>query len=154
MADRFTSADLDDPYLYNHGTPMERWMVRVDASGDCWQWVGRYVPAGYGMLGNEFAHRLAWVLFVGPIPDDMVVDHMCRNRGCVNPDHLQVVTQATNLAQSPATTAGRHRCRNGHPFTSENTYVINCGDGSVRRKCRTCQLRSMAKQRARKKVAA
>ena len=76
-----------------------RFWQKVDKSGDCWEWIGA-VSSGYGHFqtdgGTTTAHRVAYQLLVGPIPDGLHVDHLCRNTLCVNPDHLEPVTQAEN----------------------------------------------------------
>ncbi len=68
---------------------------------DCWQWLGHCDQAGYGkkQFGNEtwVAHRWLWCQLFGPIPDGLVIDHICQNTSCVNPHHLRVVTQAENV---------------------------------------------------------
>ena len=76
-----------------------RFFAKIDASGVCWQWTGARDPNGYGLFrGNvritRRAHRFGYELLVGPIPDGLTLDHLCRNRGCVDPDHLEVVRRA------------------------------------------------------------
>ncbi len=74
--------------------------VRVDAESDCWLWAGPLVASGYGrfQLNDQswMAHRVAYTLLVGPIPVGLVLDHLCRNRRCVNPKHLEPVTSKEN----------------------------------------------------------
>lgn len=87
-------------------TEAERFWRRVDKSADCWQWTGATKPDGYGMFSKEFtkatgrkmitAHRYAWEVTNGPVPEGLFTDHLCHNRGCVNPFHLRLVTRQQN----------------------------------------------------------
>lgn len=83
-----------------------------------------------------YAHRIAYQLLVGPIPEGMQLDHLCRNRRCVNPDHLEPVTHAENVRRglSGAYLRARTHCPKGHPYDQANTYVSNSGS----RNCRAC----------------
>lgn len=63
----------------------------------CWQWTGHVGADGYGLYDGWPAHRFVYVFMRGPIDDDLVIDHLCRNHGCVNPDHLEPVTQQENI---------------------------------------------------------
>lgn len=96
-----TFADLQRTERYLHRTPAERLASSYvrDASG-CWLWTGSLTSSGYGhfSIRNLYyqAHKLLYILHVGPIPDGLQIDHLCRTRRCVNPDHLEVVTQAEN----------------------------------------------------------
>lgn len=120
---------------------------KVDASGDCWEWLGAKRPNGYGVFGtqgkNEGAHRFAWENLVGKIPDGLVIDHLCKNRGCVNPDHLEPVTYSENNIRGAGPFLSRIRravthCKYGHEFTEENTYV-STWQGSTKRVCKQCR---------------
>lgn len=75
--------------------------VNKDAQGGCWLWTAFIAPSGYGHLRigerNALAHRVAYELFIGPIPPGMQIDHRCGCRICVNPDHLRVATHAENM---------------------------------------------------------
>ncbi len=82
------------------------------------------------------AHRVAYELAIGPVPDGLVVDHLCFNRACVRPGHLEPVTQQENVMRA------RTHCRKGHEFTPENTYVRPGGTGGIQRICRTCNPRN------------
>ena len=94
---------------------LERLLQHVDV-GLCWMWTGSTDDEGYGLFrsgGSPLAHRRCWELLVGPIPDGLVLDHLCRVRACVNPDHLEPVTQLENVRRG----ANRPRltCPAGHP---------------------------------------
>lgn len=97
---------------------------------------------GYGVTSGQGrrqlrAHRLSYELLVGPIPEGMTLDHLCKNRACINVDHLEPVTAGTNTLRGDAPSIVLHRenrCAQGHSYTPENTYVRR--DGA--RTCRTC----------------
>ena len=119
---------------------LERIAEKIDASGDCWEWTGARI-GGYGRMWcngkNKLAHRFVWESLVGPIPDGMTLDHLCRNPGCVNPDHLEVVTHRVNVLRgcSPsARHARKTQCPQGHPYDEKNAYLGPSG----RRYCRQC----------------
>ena len=114
----------------------------------CWKWTAYKNQHGYGVLGRvkngrgEFAHRLAYELCVGPIPAGMVIDHLCRTRDCVNPAHLEVVTQTENKLRGEgvcAIHARKTKCVHGHEYTPEN--ALRDGKG---RRCRICRDRKNA----------
>lgn len=119
---------------------------RCDSSG-CWQWIGAK-NQGYGKLrsrGRTYkAHRVAYEALIGPIPDGMVIDHLCRNRCCVNPAHLEPVTPVENTLRG-ANSVKTH-CPHGHEYTEENTAVYQ-RSGEARGKYRAC--RTCARFRAR-----
>lgn len=113
--------------------------ARVHKTEGCWQWTGNVAPNGYGRIGNRLycAHRYAYALLVGTIPDGKQLDHLCRNRSCVNPAHLEVVTRRENILRGVGITAQLARqthCKRGHLFSAENTYLYR---GS--RSCMACQ---------------
>jgi hypothetical protein len=96
---------------------------------------------GYGMFDVDsrpvMAHRWSWERLVGSIPDGLTIDHLCRNRGCVNPDHLEPASKGENVLRgysSPAKKARQSRCVRGHVFDDANTYVTKYGY----RACRAC----------------
>jgi hypothetical protein len=126
--------------------PIPRFLSKVEClENGCWQWTAATYRGGYGAFGvgselQGYAHRWSYVFFVGNIPERHVLDHLCRNPGCVNPDHLEAVPQRVNhmRGRNPEVTRARYQaqthCRRGHPFDEENTYRHPNG----RRVCRTC----------------
>lgn len=121
---------------------MERFWSKVDASGDCWEWTGCVLQNGYGQFSDEgrrvFAHRFVWELLVGPIPEGLTIDHLCRNKICVNPDHLEPTSMRVNVLRGEGPTARNARktiCKRGHALRGSNLYVPASGT----RQCRACR---------------
>lgn len=112
---------------------------KVDRSGGddaCWPWMGRRDHHGYGrasFMGELLAHRVAFRALGGTIPTGLELDHVCRNRICVNPKHLDPVTHQENHRRRALFMVPKSMCVHGHSMTPENTYVA----GKARR-CRTC----------------
>jgi hypothetical protein len=135
-----------------HDPPRTRFFRRVAyAETGCWLWIG-HASGGYGRIRIEGirvqAHRFSYELFVGRIPDGLQLDHLCRNRLCVNPDHLEPVTPRENYlrGESPmARQARQSHCHLGHPLAGPNLRVRKNG----KRECRECAL---CAQRAHREV--
>jgi hypothetical protein len=129
----------------------ERFWSRVQGRGTagCWIWTGP-LTNGYGYFHVEGksarAHRWAYQVLVGPIPDGLVIDHLCRVRNCVNPAHMEPVTHAENTRRGLVAIPGRPdhpmrritHCPQRHPYDEANTILIVRGPYSVR-KCRECK---------------
>lgn len=130
---------------------LERWSAKVDVGdiselrpdlGKCWLWnASKFATTGYGQFNSgttiTTAHRWGYQNIVGPIPAGLELDHLCRVRRCVNPEHLEPVTREENvrrgLASGPRLKSTT--CSEGHPFDVENTYYYPNGD----RLCRACR---------------
>jgi hypothetical protein len=121
-----------------------RFWSKVDRSGRyaCWPWTAAVMPTGYGIFGvagtSRLAHRIAFELARGPIPTGMVLDHLCRNRACCNPEHMEPVTQIENVRRGISPSAVHRRkttCPQGHPYSAENTEMRATG----RRRCIACR---------------
>jgi HNH endonuclease len=118
----------------------------IDATGVCWEWNGRVENNGYGrfQIGNVkfLAHRAVYEILVGDIPQNMVLDHLCKNRRCVNPDHLSVTTQEENNRRSGSITSKnivKTSCPSGHPYDKTNTKVWVRPNGRKMRYCAQCR---------------
>lgn len=115
---------------------------KVRKTKSCWIWTGGSRGKGYGgarCFGkNYLAHRLAYECLIGKIPDNMVLDHLCRNRNCVNPDHLEPVTNKTNVLRGNGVTARNSKkefCIHGHRLSGNNIAKVK---GKNERRCRKC----------------
>jgi hypothetical protein len=113
-------------------------LVEVDAETNCWNWVGCKTKGGYGASAlngiKMVAHRAMWRLLRGELPDGLDLDHLCRNRSCINPDHLEPVTRSENLKRG----FEARGCKNGHSYNDRDFDLVKRSDGSVERRCKIC----------------
>jgi len=124
--------------------PLDRLLdLASETPEGCWQ---HRSPGtvGYGTVSVDerkvYAHRYAYERLIGPIPDGLVIDHLCRNRACCNPWHLDVVPQRVNILRGERAGLRVTECKHGHKYTPENTYTNTRGY----RVCRTCKARREA----------
>lgn len=124
----------------------------VDAPKGCWNFVGKVNYKGYGQIhfgagrsGAKFAHRVYYERAKGPIPEGLQLDHLCRNRQCVNPDHLEPVTLKQN--QERGSWATKTHCPQGHPYEGDNLVVWK-----GRRQCRECGRNHKRNYKAKKRA--
>ncbi len=138
--------------------PLERFLGHMvpEPNTGCWLWLSTHDRDGYAMFfvkrgQSQRAQRFAYETFIGSIPDGFVTDHLCRTPGCVNPAHLEAVTNQENIRRGRHPLAERTHCRYGHEFTEANTYRPPNDRG---RKCRRCHADREQKRRTVRKVAA
>ena len=117
----------------------EKWVP--DPKSGCWLWIASCNNKGYGNFGRNNktakAHRVAYELYRGPIPKGLTIDHLCRTRSCVNPNHMEIVSLKINILRGYAPSANHARkthCVHGHPFDGKNLGLYK-----KRRFCRTCK---------------
>lgn len=132
-----------------------RLLSRIKHVGDCWVWTGKVNHEGYArirVLGHSAKwaiHRASYEVFIGPIPDDLTIDHLCRNPSCINPAHLEPVTMETNIRRGfgiGMRYAARDQCCKGHPFVEGSYNIAPNGIGGFFRRCLICR-REKEKQR-------
>lgn len=115
--------------------------IDIDPDTGCWTWTGARSSGGYGSIKfagrTRPAHRVVYENFVEPVGAELVLDHLCRNRACVNPDHLEPVSQSVNV-QRGLSAGPRPHCNNGHELSGENVYTFPSDAG--RRRCRLCHI--------------
>lgn len=133
--------------------------IKINEDTGCWEWQGAKNARGYGRIAmpsgkmggyRDSTHRVSYEEYVGPIPDGMVLDHLCRNPSCCNPEHLEAVTQKVNLRRGDTFQAAnllKTHCPHGHEYTPENTRRVARG-----RRCRACERRRSNEHNARKRA--
>lgn len=129
---------------------MERARIYIESrivpepNSGCWLWYGTINADGYGFtcINNKrkSAHRVSYTVYRGPIPNGMQIDHLCRVRCCVNPDHMEVVTQQENIRRGIVgeNNRGKTHCLHGHPFDGDNLGLYFKDGKMIRRRCRAC----------------
>lgn len=161
--------------LYSRPTAEDRFWQRVEKGVDCWTWIGGLSTKGYGRFWDKgrhvLAHRFAYELLVGAIPDELTLDHRCHtrdaackggdtcpHRSCVNPEHLLPMTSVENAMQTPNSptviNARKRLCVRGHPLSGGN-LVIDKRGGRQCKECRRAQsLATYHRRRAQQKAEA
>ena len=115
--------------------------IQVDENTGCWNWLGPKVGRGYGVITidsrQRYTHRFAYEVNIGKIPESLTIDHLCKNKLCANPEHMEVVSNRENNMRGnsmSAINARKTHCKNGHPLIGSNLRVRKTGV----RNCRIC----------------
>lgn len=139
---------------------VEKILARIAINGECWEWSGCITTSGYGTIrinnGESSkmyqSHRVMYSIFKKDIDDGIVIDHICKNRKCVNPEHLREVTMAFNCTENSDSPHAKHKakthCVRGHEFSKENTLILKNG-----RKCKECSRINLKNYRSRQFLA-
>ena len=122
----------------------------MEVEGSCWEWPKAKTHDGYGRAaGGKMAHRVIYELMVYKLPKELTLDHLCRNRACVNPAHLEPVLNRTNILRGeapPAINSRKTHCIHGHPLSGNNLSYTKEG----KRRCRECSRYKTRKARAKR----
>lgn len=141
-----TVLDFEPDYL---DKLQDRFWVKVQKTDSCWNWTAAQFGNGYGVIGakgrSHLAHRVAYQLLKGSIPEGLQVDHLYRNRLCVNPDHMELVTNQENTRRGTAGDWQRSKthCPWGHEYTEDNIVWYH---GGRHRACKACGYRGYSNQ--------
>jgi hypothetical protein len=140
---------FDEPVVLD-----DRFWSKVNKTDTCWLWTASVNHDGYGKFSYKkrtfWVHRLSYLAIIGEIPEGMPLDHLCRVRNCVNPDHLEPVTNKENILRGEgpsAQNAKKTHCPQGHKYNKENTYIYKF---TQKRACRMCD--KLKKREKRKKL--
>ena len=157
MAKRPTAIGLAAlaPKMDDARLPRRFWSrVSPEPMSGCWLWTG-CDSSGYGVISvdgrQQGAHRVSYETLIGPVSSHLVIDHLCRVRCCVNPEHLEPVTNADNIRRGIGfcgVNSRKTHCPHGHPYDAENTYVT-VDDNGASRECRKCALARNSRYAAR-----
>lgn len=158
--DRFPRADARRPVSEGRESasraPIGRFIAKVHIGPEtgCWEWIASRSRKGYGHFWDgerdAGAHRFSYELLIGPIPDGLTLDHLCRNPGCANPWHAEPVTGRVNTLRGTsfsAVNAAKTQCINGHPFSGANLRTTTKGY----RRCRACDYETSRRQYPRRR---
>lgn len=154
--DTFTGPSLKGAAMSPKNIPFWDRVDRSNGPNACWPWTAAVQSAGYGFNRGKLAHRTAYEDAVGPIPDGLTIDHLCSNRRCCNPSHLEPVTREENARRGERnrlTRSGgrpdlvrRSHCKHGHEFTPDNVRLV--GNARICRTCSSDRVRSFRLRKA------
>jgi len=136
---------------------LELFWAKVDKTPGCWNWTAAKDRDGYGVwsvrqegkLKQYRVHRISLMQTHNGLDESLTVDHLCKNKACLNPEHLEQVTLAENIRRSTSFNGSKTHCNNGHEFTAENTYLRR----GTHRSCKACHANNELQRYHKMKVA-